>query len=141
MRGGAVLFVLALAASAATFALLVLPAQREAAGFCAALEGTDIEGRRRRAAAWPGPTPEETRRLEEALLLFTPPVPTAPLPEGLAEDGSGVVSGRIPWVKVQDLLAWVASRTETILSVEVRPAPGSPDLAACRVVVEGERAP
>ena len=82
MSRGALLYAAALAGAGAAWFLAVLPAEREARALAADLAAADIAGARRRAAAWPGPTADEERRLEESLAAYARPVPTVVLPGG-----------------------------------------------------------
>ena len=138
MRGGALLFALALLGSAAGWFLLVHPAESESAARAQEIERTDIAGAWARARSWPGPTAAQARRLEESFVLFASPPPGGPPPAGLHSEGRGVLSGSLPWAQVQSLLAWVAARPESVSSVEVSATPGSPELASCRVVLAVE---
>ncbi len=143
MRGGALLFALALAGSGAAWALLVLPVHREAASAAEEMARADVAGAWRRAREWPGPTAVEAGRLEEALSFLAPPSAFVPPPEGMGQGPSESRpketevredwAGSIPWNKVQDLFSWASSRPEGLLSLEVSPSPADPGKAQCRV--------
>jgi hypothetical protein len=133
MRPAALAFLIALAASAAAWALAVLPLHGKAAAMAALLAAEDVGGRAA-AAADPAPTAAEARRLEEALAALRPSAP-APAPRGMTEDGQGSYSGLIPWEDVQGLLAWAAEQHWPVLEVEVRSVSRDPARAACRVVL------
>ena len=137
MKGGAVLFVLALLGAAAAWALLVFPAGGEAAGAAEEIEKADLSAAWDSIDAWKGPTPEEARRLEEGLAAFAPAKSETPLPAGIHPGGTGIYEGVIPAAEVQDLLAWVASRPESVTLVHVTAAgpEEGPGMAACRVVL------
>lgn len=140
MRLGALLFVAALAGSAAGWALLVLPVRDEAAAAARRMESADVAGAWSRATSWPGPTADEARRLEESLSHLAPPPPAGPPPAGIRPEDAegGAFAGTILWAQVQDLLAWASSRPERLLSLQVAASPDDPDRARCRVVFSEE---
>ncbi|MCK6481114.1 MAG: hypothetical protein L6R43_13525 [Planctomycetes bacterium] len=141
MRPGALLFLAALAGGGAAWFLAVLPLEREAASLAAELGGADVEAARRRARAWPGPTPEQEARLAESLAAYSRPVPTAPLPAGLQPDGKGGYAGTLPWSSVPALLAWAADQARPVLALEVQASPGNHGSASCRIQLGPERTP
>ncbi len=133
MRPAALVFLAVLAASAAAWVLAVLPVHGKAADLADGIASEDIAGRLT-GAADPAPTPEEARRLAEALAALRPPQ-EVPAPRGMAEDAPGTFAGRVPWEEVQGLLAWAAGSPRPVLEIEVRALPGDPARAACRVVL------
>ena len=137
MKGGAVLFVLALLGAGAAWALLVFPAVGEAAGASEEIERADLSAAWSDIYDWKGPTPEETRKLEDSIAAFAPHGGDLPLPAGIHAGEKGVFEGIIPAAEVQALLAWVASRPESVTLVHVAAArsDGGPGMAACRVVL------
>jgi hypothetical protein len=132
MRPAAGAFLGILAAAAAAWGALVLPLDREACSLAARIE----EGQRKAPPGDPPPAAEEVRRIDEALAALRPG-PGGPAPKGLSEERPGVLSGRIPWEEVQQVLAWAAAQPLPVLEIDVRALPEEPSRAACRVSFAG----
>jgi hypothetical protein len=138
MRLSAALFGVVLAAAAAAWAVVIRPMQEEARAAAAEVARQDLRGGREAAGRYAGPDAAEARRLEAALASFLAVRPAVPRPAGLQEESPGVLAGRLPWVEVQDVLAWAAAQDAQLASLEIRAVRGDGDRADCRAAFAEE---